>query len=191
MALDNILEQIKELEKELSTTKYNKATQHHIGKLKAKLAKLKLDSEKKRSASTSGYSVKKSGNATVALVGLPSVGKSTLLNILTNAESDVAEYHFTTLDVVPGIMEYKGAKIQILDLPGLIKGASKGRGRGREILSVIRNADLILVMNEGDIVEQGTHAELLAQCGFYADLYNSQFDVTEDSPDAISMEACD
>ena len=46
-------------------------------------------------------------------------------------------------------------------------------------LSTIRNADLILVMNEGDIVEQGTHKELLASDGFYAELYNSQFEVEE------------
>ena len=43
-------------------------------------------------------------------------------------------------------------------------------------LSTIKNADLILVMNHGDIVEQGTHEELLAQNGFYAGLYNSQFE---------------
>jgi ATP-binding cassette subfamily B protein len=48
-------------------------------------------------------------------------------------------------------------------------------------LSTIRDADLILVMNEGDIVEQGTHNELLAKCGFYAELYNSQFDVIDNS----------
>ena len=47
-------------------------------------------------------------------------------------------------------------------------------------LSTIKNADLILVMNHGDIVEQGTHEELLAKNGFYADLYNSQFDEDED-----------
>jgi ATP-binding cassette subfamily B protein len=48
-------------------------------------------------------------------------------------------------------------------------------------LSTIRNADWILVMNEGDIVEQGNHDELLKQNGFYADLYNSQFDVVENN----------
>ena len=46
-------------------------------------------------------------------------------------------------------------------------------------LSTIKNSDLILVMNGGDIVEQGTHEELLAKGGFYADLYNSQFDEEE------------
>ncbi len=46
-------------------------------------------------------------------------------------------------------------------------------------LSTIKNADLILVMNHGDIVEQGKHDELLAKKGFYADLYNSQFEVEE------------
>ena len=47
-------------------------------------------------------------------------------------------------------------------------------------LSTIKNADLILVMNHGDIVEQGTHEELLAKNGFYADLYNSQFEEAEE-----------
>ena len=47
-------------------------------------------------------------------------------------------------------------------------------------LSTIKNADLILVMNHGDIVEQGTHEELLEKNGFYADLYNSQFEVEEE-----------
>ena len=55
-------------------------------------------------------------------------------------------------------------------------------------LSTIRNADLILVMNEGDIVEQGTHVDLLARGGFYAELYNSQFDRTDHTEDEIVLE---
>ncbi|MCE7749039.1 MAG: ABC transporter ATP-binding protein [Candidatus Heimdallarchaeota archaeon] len=58
-------------------------------------------------------------------------------------------------------------------------------------LSTIRNADLILVMNEGDIVEQGSHKELLAQSGFYADLYNSQFEVIDTSPESSELQAGD
>jgi small GTP-binding protein len=144
----NIEEQIKEVEDELGRTQYNKKTQHHIGKLKAKMARLKDELEVRRSKGpkAAGYAVKKSGHATVAIVGFPSVGKSTLLNKITNAQSLVAAYKFTTLTCVPGLMEYRGAKIQVLDLPGLIKDASKGKGRGREVLSVVRSADLILLM---------------------------------------------
>jgi len=144
--LATIDEQIKELEEEISNTKYNKSTEGHIGKLKAKIARLMNEQEKRRSskASGKGFSVKKSGNATVALVGFPSVGKSTLLNQLTGAKSTVGAYHFTTLDVVPGVLEYNHAKIQILDMPGLIKGASKGKGKGREVIAAARSADVIL-----------------------------------------------
>jgi small GTP-binding protein len=143
-----IEEQVKAIEDELAKTQYNKNTQHHIGKLKAKMARLKDDLEvrKSKGPKTAGYAIKKSGHATVAIVGFPSVGKSTLLNKITNAESLVAAYKFTTLTCVPGLLEHRGAKIQVLDLPGLIKDAHKGKGRGKEILSVVRSADLILLM---------------------------------------------
>ncbi len=147
--MGNIDEQIKAIEDEIFKTQKNKATEHHIGKLKAKIARLKEQQERVREQSGGGgkgFNIKKSGNATVSLVGFPSVGKSTLLNKVTDADSEIGRYDFTTLDVVPGLMEYKGAKIQILDLPGLIKGASKGKGRGREVIAAARNSDLIILM---------------------------------------------
>jgi len=141
-------ERIKELEEELQKTKSNKRTQGAIGLLKARISRLKEDVQKKSSSKgkTSGYAVKKSGDATIVLLGFPSVGKSTLLNALCNTESPVAEYSFTTLSVIPGAVVYKGAKFQILDVPGIVYGAASGKGRGREVLSVIRNADLVLIV---------------------------------------------
>lgn len=145
-------DEIAEIEAKIRKTKYNKATEYHIGRLKAKLAKLKREKEKRRSARTSGesYAVKKSGNATVAIVGYPSVGKSTILNKVTNAKSETGTYDFTTLTIIPGIMDYNGAKIQILDMPGIIIGAAKGKGKGREIISVARSSDLILIVVDAE-----------------------------------------
>ncbi|MCK4970175.1 MAG: GTP-binding protein [Thermoplasmata archaeon] len=141
-------EQIKEIEEEISSTKYNKATQHHIGKLKAKLARLRVESDARAASKGGGkgYAIRKSGNATVAIVGLPSSGKSTLLNNLTQADSEIGHFDFTTTTVVPGTLKHRGANIQMLDLPGLIAGASKGKGRGREVLAVVRTADMILLL---------------------------------------------
>jgi uncharacterized protein len=143
-----IEDRIRDIEEEIKKTPYNKATSHHIGKLKAKLSKLKEDALTRSSSGGKGrgFHVKKSGDSTVVLLGFPSVGKSTILNQLTNADSKIGAYEFTTLDIVPGVMEYRGAKIQILDIPGIITGASRGKGRGREILSVARNADFILMV---------------------------------------------
>lgn len=174
-----IQDQIREVEEELKKTVYNKATSHHIGRLKAKLAKLHDEVEKKSSSAGGGegYSVRKAGDATVTLVGFPSVGKSTLLNQLTGAHSEVGAYAFTTLSVVPGVMEYKGATIQILDVPGLVKGAASGRGRGKEVIAVIRNSDLVLFLLD---VFQNTHLDVLKE-----ELYNAGIRINQEPPDVV------
>jgi len=152
--------QIKELEEQISKTKYNKKTQHAIGLYKAKLARLK-ETQIKRSTGGKkgeGYSVKKSGDATVVICVFPSVGKSTLLNAITGAQSKVGAYAFTTLTVIPGLLEYKDAKIQILDVPGVVEGAAAGTGRGKEVLAVMRTADLAILLIDVNFPE---HLEVL------------------------------
>nr|AIE95984.1 small GTP-binding protein [uncultured marine thaumarchaeote AD1000_71_D06] len=81
-----------------------------------------------------------------------------MLNALTGSKSSVGAFQFTTVTVVPGILDYRGAKIQMLDLPGIIKGASSGRGLGKRILSVARSADIVLLVLD---VFQPYHEDVL------------------------------
>jgi uncharacterized protein len=176
--MSGLEDQIKELEDELQKTPYNKATSKHIGRIKAKIARLRDDAVNramKSGGGGEGYSVKKSGDATIVLVGFPSTGKSTLLNKLTGTDSEVAAYEFTTLTVVPGAMEYKGAKIQILDIPGLIAGAAMGKGRGKEVIGVVRSADMIVILV--DVFNQG-HVDVLMK-----ELYDAGIRINRPKPD--------
>ncbi len=143
-----IPERIKEIEDAMRKWQYNKATEHAFGVAKAQIARLreKMEVAAAKKGAGAGFFVKKSGDATVILLGFPSVGKSTLLNRITGAKSKTASYAFTTLSVIPGVLNYNQAKIQILDVPGIVAGAASGRGRGKEVLAMVRAADLILVL---------------------------------------------
>lgn len=146
-----LLEKIKEIEYEISRTQKNKATEYHIGNLKAKLAKYRselLEPSSKSKSTGEGFEVSKFGNARISMIGFPSVGKSTLLGSLTTTKSETAAYEFTTLTCIPGVIHYKETKIQLLDLPGIIEGAAHGRGRGRQVIAVAKSSDLILMVLE-------------------------------------------
>jgi len=179
MDTSDIEKQIKNIEDEIFDTQKNKDTEHHIGKLKAKIARLRDEVDKRKSAGAKGkgFAIKKHGDATVGLIGFPSIGKSTLLNQLTDAKSRIGAYDFTTLDAIPGMMKYNGANIQILDLPGLISGASEGKGRGREVLAAVRNVDLILFMIDA---QHRDHLDLMTK-----ELHKAGLRLNQKKPDVV------
>ncbi len=179
--MKTIDEQIEEIEAVLRKTPHHKATNGFIGAMRAKIARLRdkeiESSGKGGGGGGGGFTVKKQGDATVVLVGPPSAGKSTLINQLTNAESKVAPYAFTTVTVVPGMLKYNQAYIQILDIPGLIEGAKEGKGRGREVLSVAKGADLLLIMT--DVKRIGAFANM------YKELTGSGIRINEEPPKVL------
>lgn len=133
-------EKIKSIEDEMARTQYHKGTEHHFGKLKAKLAQLrKLVGQHRKGGAR--FSVRKGGDATVILLGEAFVGKSSIFSKLTDARSKVGDHPFTTQKIIPGIMSYRGAQIQVLDTPALELGEA-------EILSFASIADLVVIICE-------------------------------------------
>jgi hypothetical protein len=173
-------EQIEQIEEVLRKTPHHKATNGFIGAMRAKIARLRdkeIETAGKGGGGGGGYQVKKQGDATVVLIGPPSAGKSTLINQLTNAESKVAPYAFTTVTVVPGMLKYNEAYIQILDIPGLITGAKEGKAPGKEVLSVARGADLLLVMTDVKRVD--------AFAGMIKELLGAGIRINEERPKVL------
>jgi len=97
------------------------------------------------------------------------------LNSFTNAESKVAAYEFTTLDVIPGLLEHKQAKIQVLDVPGIVEGAADGTGRGKEVLAVVQSADLVLIVLD---INKLDHYEIIKK-----ELYDVRIRLDKKRPD--------
>src|SRR5688500_7033672 len=109
--------------------------------------------------------VRREGAAQIALVGPPNAGKSSLLQALSNVKIKTGDYAFTTTRPVPALTRIGGLLLQLVEIPGLIGGASEGRGGGRALLGVLRGADGIVLCHEaGAPPEQleGVVAELRA-----------------------------
>jgi len=88
--------------------------------------------------------VRREGAAQIALVGPPNVGKSSVLQALSEIQIKTGDYPFTTLRPVPALTRVNGVLVQLVEIPGLIGGAADDRGGGRALLGVLRAADAIV-----------------------------------------------
>ena len=82
--------------------------------------------------------------ADIGLIGLPNAGKSSFLSAVSNARPEIADYPFTTLRPHLGVADIPGRSILIADIPGLIKGASKGKGLGDDFLKHVSRCQILL-----------------------------------------------
>ena len=117
---------------------------------KALLAEIEDTRVRSNAVHRDSIAVRREGAAQVALVGPPNVGKSSLLQALSEIQIKTGDYAFTTLRPVPALTRIHGVLIQLVEIPGLIGGASQDRGGGRALLGVLRSADAIVFCARAD-----------------------------------------
>jgi uncharacterized protein len=111
-------------------------------------AQLEHTRVQKRVTHRDSIAVRREGAAQIALVGPPNAGKSSLLQALSNIQIKTGAYAFTTTRPVPALTRVGGVLVQLVEIPGLIEGASAGRGGARPLLGVLRGADAILFCHD-------------------------------------------
>ena len=111
---------------------------------KSLLAELEETRVRSRAVHRDSIAVRREGAAQIALVGPPNVGKSSILQALSEIQIKTGDYPFTTLRPVPALTRIGGVLVQLLEIPGLIGGAGEDRGGGRALLGVLRSADAIV-----------------------------------------------
>ena len=143
-------EKIKALENLLSVSPSHKGAEKLRLGIKTKISKLKEKVEKDRAKKAGGFSlaIKKEGAAQVALVGLTNSGKSHILNKLTGAKVEIADYAFTTKMPEMGVMDYNGIKIQMVEVPALFEGFMDS-DKGPAYMAIARSADLVIIVIDG------------------------------------------
>ncbi len=149
---EDLAKRIVELTKLLSFAPRHKGGERMVGDYRKKLAILKAQLEKKqeidrarKSGGTEEGVVRKEGAGQVCLVGVTNCGKSTIINAVTNATFDIADYPFTTPIPTPAMLTLEDINIQLVELPGVFEGSHEA-GIGRQALSVARNTDCIALI---------------------------------------------
>jgi ribosome-interacting GTPase 1 len=134
------------LQQMLSIIPKHKGTEKLQAELKTKMSKLKDTITKQKKSKGGGgtwFQVEKQGAGQIVLVGLPSSGKSSILNTLTNAHVDVGDYPFTTQLPQVGMMQYENVKVQIVDTPPLYDEAPPW------LFGLYRNGDVLAIILDG------------------------------------------
>ena len=111
---------------------------------KALLAEIEDTRVRSSAVHRDSIAVRREGAAQIALVGPPNVGKSSILQALSEIQIKTGDYPFTTLRPVPALTRVHGVLVQLVEIPGLIGGATDDKGGGRALLGVLRSADAIV-----------------------------------------------
>jgi hypothetical protein len=111
---------------------------------KSLLAEIEDTRVRSNAVQRDSIAVRREGAAQICLVGPPNVGKSSVLQALSEIQIKTGDYPFTTLRPVPALTRIGGVLVQLVEIPGLIEGASEDRGGGRALLGVLRSADAIV-----------------------------------------------
>ena len=146
------MEKLAGLQEMRSTAPKHKGAEGLRAEISKKIALLKNKIEKQKTQPKAGaghsINVKKEGVGQIVVIGLPNSGKSSLINSITNASLAVGNYEFTTIKPEVATMDYKGAMVQLVEVPAIIKDSAKGKANGIQILSIIRNADAVVIVLE-------------------------------------------
>lgn len=126
--------------------------------------------------------------ADVGLVGFPNVGKSTLISVVSAAKPKIANYHFTTLSPVLGVVKNGEKSFVMADIPGLIEGASEGAGLGHEFLRHVERCRLIIHVVDVSGIEGRDPIEDYEKIN--AELANFSEDLSE-LPQIVAANKCD
>lgn len=142
----NPKEKLKALQKLLSVAPSHKSAEKLRSGIKQKIAKLReqIETQGKKKGGGKSLSIKKEGAAQVCLVGTTQSGKSTFLNKITNVNAKTTEHPFTTINPEIGTLDYKGIKLQIIEMPAVTRDFIM-QEKGGIYLGIIKQCDLIVV----------------------------------------------
>jgi small GTP-binding protein len=173
-------EKLKALQKMLSAAPTHKGAEKLRQEIKTKISKLK-DKQRKETEQKkgkAGISVPKEGAAQIILVGMTNSGKSTLLKKLTGAKVEIGAYPYTTRKPEVGMMDYKGIKLQIVELPAVVEDFEDSEN-GRAYLGIMNQTDLVVLLFK-DVKEYGILQKELDEVKVKKIIYNEKNDIKED-----------